>query len=154
MTNHYDRNGRVDLQMQADSTTFAFAYTLDALGRVEQVNLPDPRGHVRRVTYDPAVGYLLINTAAYATSLARTTTLTRNTSNLVTRVNGLGRHTDYAYDAARNVTSVTRRELLRGVVMYSHFLAAGTAVEMGAVAALVAMEAVLVLRGLVATAEE
>jgi hypothetical protein len=32
LTNHYDGNGRVDLQTQADSTTFQMAETLDALG--------------------------------------------------------------------------------------------------------------------------
>jgi YD repeat-containing protein len=65
--------------------------------------------HVRRVTYDPAVGYLQTDTAAYGTSLARATTLTRNSNNQVTRAtDGLGRHTDYSYDTAGNVTSVTR----------------------------------------------
>lgn len=109
LTNHYDSNGRVDLQTQADMTTFEFAYTLDGLGRVEQTDLTDPRGNVRRVTYDPSAGYLLADTDAYGTSLARTTTRTRNSSNLVTRVtDGLGRHTDSTYDAAGNVTSVTR----------------------------------------------
>jgi YD repeat-containing protein len=87
LTNHYDANGRVDLQTQADTTTYQFAYTLDALGRVERTDVTDPRGHVRRVTYDPAVGYLLTDTAAFGTSLARTTTLTRDSAtHLVTRV--------------------------------------------------------------------
>ena len=39
LTNHYDSNGRVDLQTQADMTTVEFAYTLDGLGRVEQTDL-------------------------------------------------------------------------------------------------------------------
>jgi YD repeat-containing protein len=109
LTNHYDSNGPVDLQTQADSTTFQMAYTLDAQGRVEQADLTDPRGQVRRVTFDAATGHLLTDTAAYGTSLARTTTWTLNGNNQVTRVtDGLGRHTDYAYDTAGNVTSVTR----------------------------------------------
>ncbi|HZL92357.1 MAG TPA: hypothetical protein VFB99_01895 [Vicinamibacterales bacterium] len=87
LTNHYDANGRVDLQTQADTTTYQFAYTLDALGRVERTDVTDPRGHVQRVTYDPAVGYLLTDIAAFGTSLARTTTLTRDSAtHLVTRV--------------------------------------------------------------------
>ncbi|HET9387218.1 MAG TPA: RHS repeat-associated core domain-containing protein, partial [Gemmatimonadales bacterium] len=109
LTNHYDGNGRVDLQTQADNTTFQFAYTLDAQGRVTQTDLTDPRGFVRRVTYDPAAGYLLTDTAALGTPLARTTTLVRNSNNLVTRVtDGLGRNTDSTYDTSGNVTSVTR----------------------------------------------
>jgi YD repeat-containing protein len=41
--------------------------------------------------------------------LARTTTRTRDSNNLVTRVtDGLGRHTDSMYDTVGNVTSVTR----------------------------------------------
>ena len=110
LTNQYDANGRVDLQTQADGTTFRFAYTLDAQGRVEQTDLTNPRGYVRRVTYDPASGYLLTDTAAYGTSLARTTTLMRDAAtNFVTRItDGLARNTDYGYDTFGNMTSVTR----------------------------------------------
>ena len=110
LTNHYDANGRVDLQTQADSTTFQFAYTLDAQGRVEQTDFTNPRGYVRRVTYDPASGYLLTDTAADGTTLARTVTLTRDSAtNLVTRVtDGLARNTEYAYDTSGNTTGVTR----------------------------------------------
>jgi YD repeat-containing protein len=44
LTNHYDANGRVDLQTQADSTTYAFAYTLDGGGKVTQTDVTDPTG--------------------------------------------------------------------------------------------------------------
>jgi len=108
LTNHYDANGRVDLQTQADSTTYAFAYTLDGAGKVTQTDVTDPRGIVRRAAYGSS-GYLASDTAAFGTSLARTTSFTRNSNNLVTRAtDGLGRHTDYGYDSHGNVTSVTR----------------------------------------------
>jgi YD repeat-containing protein len=57
LTNHYDANGRVDLQTLADTTTYAFAYTLDGAGKVTQTDVTDPRGIVRRVAYGSS-GYL------------------------------------------------------------------------------------------------
>jgi len=43
-TNHYDANGRVSSQTQADATTYQFAYTLDGQGNVTQTDVTDPRG--------------------------------------------------------------------------------------------------------------
>jgi RHS repeat-associated protein len=109
LTNQYDGNGRVSQQTQADSTTYQFAYTLDGMGRITQTDVTNPRSHVRRVAYNAASGYLTSDTEALGTAVARTTTFTRNSNNLVTRVtDGLSRNTDYAYDTAGNVTSVTR----------------------------------------------
>jgi len=110
LTNQYDANGRVTLQTQADNTTYQFAYTLDGTGRITQADVTDPRGVVRRVAYNAASGYMTGDTYALGTAVARTTTFTRDSStNQVTRVtDGLGRHTDYAYDTPGNVTSVTR----------------------------------------------
>ncbi len=109
LTNDYDASGRVQTQTQADGTTYQFAYVVDGAGKVTQTDVTDPRGIVRRVTFN-AAGYPLTDTAAFGTPLARTTTYVRQASgNLATSVTDpLGRRTDFAYDLAGNATSTTR----------------------------------------------
>jgi hypothetical protein len=51
MTNTYDVNG-VATQTQADSTVREFDYTLDGNGKVTQTDVTDPRGHIRRYTFN------------------------------------------------------------------------------------------------------
>ena len=109
LQNQYDANGRVSLQTQADNSTYQFAYTTDGNGKVTQTDITDPRGIVRRVTFN-ASGYPLTDTAALGRPEQRTITFVRQASgNLPTSVtDALGRRTDYAYDTLGNVTSVTR----------------------------------------------
>jgi RHS repeat-associated protein len=109
LTNHYDANGRVDLQTQADTTTYQFAYTVDGTGKVTQTDVTNPRGYTTRLTFNGS-NEVISRVEALGTSLQRTTTWTRDAAtNQVTRMtDGLGRHTDYAYDSLGNTTSVTR----------------------------------------------
>src|SRR5262249_45094638 len=109
LTNDYDANGRVTKQTQADGTFYQNAYTLDGNGKVIQTDVTDPRGNVRRLTFNSA-GYVLSDTRAVGTSLAQTTTYVRDaTSSLVTSMtDALGRRTDYTYDSMGNVLPVTR----------------------------------------------
>ncbi|HVH28119.1 MAG TPA: DUF6531 domain-containing protein [Vicinamibacterales bacterium] len=109
LTNEYDANGRVSRQTQADDTTYEFAYTLDGAGKVTEAEVTDPRGHVRRVTFN-AAGYSTSQTEALGTALARTTNLTRqaNTNLLLSLTDPLSRKTAYTYDSMGNPTSVTR----------------------------------------------
>jgi RHS repeat-associated protein len=109
LTNDYDANGRVQTQTQADSTTFGYAYVLDGNGKVSQVDVTDPRGFVRRVTYN-ATGYTLTDTSAFGTALAQTTTFVRQSDgNLTTSmIDALGRRTDTTYDFAGNPITLTR----------------------------------------------
>jgi uncharacterized protein RhaS with RHS repeats len=60
----------------------------------------DPRGNVRRVTFN-ANGYALADTRAYGTAIAQTTTYTRDaTSSLVTSMtDALGRQTTFTYNS-------------------------------------------------------
>jgi RHS repeat-associated protein len=96
-------------QTQADATTWEYAYTLDAGGKIIQTDVTNPRGSVRRFTFN-AAGRVLTDTHAHGTALAQTTTYTRDaTSQRVdTMTDALGRQTTYGYDANNNVTSVTR----------------------------------------------
>ena len=109
LTNTYDANGRVTLQTSADSTTWQFAYTLDGSGKVTQTDATDPRGNVRRLTFNGA-GRVLTSTRAYGTGIAQTTSYTRDaTTHLPTRItDALGRNTDFTYDSKGNVLTVTR----------------------------------------------
>ena len=109
LTNEYDAASRVIRQTQADSTTWELAYTLDAGGKIVQTDVTDPRGHVRRLTFDSA-GYVLTDTHAHGTALAQTATYTRHATKhrVETMTDALGRQTTYGYDANDNVTSVTR----------------------------------------------
>jgi len=73
VTNEYNAQGRVQKQTQADNTTFQFAYTLDANGKVTQVDLTQPNGSVRRASLN-SNGY--ITTDVYALSQPEQQTFT------------------------------------------------------------------------------
>lgn len=109
LTNTYDTNGRVDTQTLADGGVFQFDYALDGIGKVTQTDVTNPRGFVRRVTFN-AKGYHLTDTEALGTSVERTTTLSRQSgSHFVTGiVDELNRETVFAYDGNGKVTSATR----------------------------------------------
>jgi RHS repeat-associated protein len=96
-------------QTQADGTVYQFAYTLDGAGKVTQTDVTDPRGNIRRVTFNGA-GYPLTDTRAYGTALVQTTTYERQaTTNLPTAItDALGRRTESTYDTMGNVLTVTR----------------------------------------------
>jgi len=109
LTNEYDANGRVIKQTQADGTTYHFAYTLGANGKVVQTDVTDPRGTVRRVTFNEA-GYPLSDTVALGMPEEQTVSYTREPgSNHVTAVtDALGRQTTYEYDALGNLIRITQ----------------------------------------------
>jgi YD repeat-containing protein len=92
LTNEYDANGRVSRQELADGAVYEFAYTLDVNGRVVQTDLTNPRGFVRRVTFN-AHGHALTDTQAYGEPEAQTMTYMRSSpSNRVTsQTDALGR---------------------------------------------------------------
>jgi RHS repeat-associated protein len=109
LTNVYDANGRVIKQTQADSSTYLFAYTLDAAGKVTQTNVTDTRGNVRRVTFN-AAGYTLTDTYALGKPEQQTATYERQagTNLLLSITDTLNRKTTYTYDPQGNATEITR----------------------------------------------
>lgn len=109
LTNEYDLSGRVIRQKQADGSVFQFAYTIGAGGAITQTDVTDPRGFVRRVTFD-AKGYWLTDTRAVGKPEQQTVTVQRNASThmITSYTDGLGRRTTYAYDTSGNLTGVTR----------------------------------------------
>ncbi len=109
LTNVYDSNGRVITQTQADGTTYQFAYTVDVNNTVTQTDVTDPRGLVRRVTFN-SQRYVLTDTRAVGRPEQQATTYTRQAgTNLVQSVtDALSRQTTFTYDTKGNVTSVTR----------------------------------------------
>lgn len=109
LTNEYDASGKVIKQTQADNTTYTFAYTLAADGRVTQTDVTAPRGQLRRVTFN-ADGYILTDTRAVGATEQQTVAYERQAgSDLPLSITDpLGRKTAYTYDAMGNVTAVTR----------------------------------------------
>ena len=108
LTNEYDAAGRVIRQALADLTEYRFAYSLDPSGKVVRTDVTDPRGVVRRVTFD-ARGYRVSDTRALGAPIEQTTTYERAVSGLVLSVTDpLGRRTAFTRDTKGNVTSVTR----------------------------------------------
>src|SRR5438876_11255550 len=105
----YDTNNRVTRQTFVDDTFYDFAYTLDGNGKVIQTDVTNPRGYVRRVTFN-AAGYALTDTHAYGTLIAQTTTYVRDSANRVTSMtDALGRTTTYGYDVnTGSLLTVTR----------------------------------------------
>ena len=109
LANEYDANGRVIGQTQADSTTYAFSYTLDGNGKVTQTDVTDPRGFVRRVTFN-ADSYALTDARALGETEEQTITYEREagTNLVLSMTDNLGRKTAYTYDSIGNVESITR----------------------------------------------
>jgi RHS repeat-associated protein len=109
LTNAYDANGRVITQTQADQTTFQYVYTVDVNGTVTQTDVTDPRGILRRITFN-SQGYVLTDTKAVGRPEQQVMTYTRQVgTNLVQAVtDSLGRQTTFTYGTKGNVTSVTR----------------------------------------------
>jgi RHS repeat-associated protein len=109
LANEYDVNGRVEQQTQADGGEYHFAYTVNGGGAVTQTDVTNPRGYVRRLTFN-SDGFKTADTRALGEAVEQTTTYTRvSGSNLVeTATDELGRVTRYTYDGRGNKTSITR----------------------------------------------
>jgi RHS repeat-associated protein len=109
VTNTYDANGRVATQTRPDSTTYQFAYTLDGSGKVTQTDMTDPRGYVKRLTFNSA-GYTLTSIDALGEPEAQSTTYEwqAGTNLLLSATDTLSRKTAYTYDSKGNVLTVTR----------------------------------------------
>jgi len=109
LANEYNAQGRVIKQTQADQAFYQFAYTVDGQGKLTQTDVTDPRGNIRRVTFN-ANGYALTDTRAYGTAVAQTTTYTRDaTSSLVsTMTDALGRQTAFSYNSLGQVLTATQ----------------------------------------------
>jgi RHS repeat-associated protein len=112
LTNEYDANGRVKKQTLADGTTYQFDYTLSTDPNnsqlVVQTDVTNPRGIVRRVTFN-GVGYPLTDTYALGKPEQKTITYERepNTNTLISATDPSGRKVSYSYDGDKNVTAIT-----------------------------------------------
>jgi len=109
LTNTYDANGRVATQTLGDGqSTYSFSYT-PPTGEVTQADVTDPRGKIRRMTFN-ADGYMTAETRALGTADQQSITYDRQagTGLLNGVTDALGRTTAYQYDTRGNVISVTR----------------------------------------------
>lgn len=120
----------VSKQTQADGTTYNFTYTFDCGAcqpviclptpgggfcppppwpRIIQTDVTDPRGKVRRVTFNYD-GYTLTDTHALGQPEQQTITYERQggTSRVLSVTDALSRKTAYTYDATGNTTGITR----------------------------------------------
>jgi RHS repeat-associated protein len=108
LTNEYDEKGRVVKQTQADGSTYQFEYTVDDAGKIIKTVVVDPRGNIRRVTFNTD-GYMLTDTRAVGTPEEQSITYERQpgTNLILSTTDALGRKTAYTYDAIGNETSIT-----------------------------------------------
>jgi RHS repeat-associated protein len=109
LTNTYDSNGRLIHQLLADGSTYQLEYTLDGSARVIEARVTDPRGFVRRTTFN-ANGYVTSDSHAFGTPQEQTVTYNRapSTNLLLSQTDELGRTTSFTYDSLGNLVSVTR----------------------------------------------
>lgn len=108
LTNDYDANGRVAEQTLKDLSTYEFDYTLDTSGEVTSVEVTDPRGNVRSVSFN-ADGHEIAASYGVGTSEEQTYTYDRSSgSNIVTTItDALGRETEFTRDYEGFITEVT-----------------------------------------------
>jgi RHS repeat-associated protein len=103
LTNEYGTDGRVVKQTLANGGVFRFTYTGPANAHT-QVDVADPRGNVRRVTFN-SKGFMSSETFAAGTPIAQIYTYERDTSGLrAAVVDPLSRRTEYTRDSMGNVT--------------------------------------------------
>jgi RHS repeat-associated protein len=108
VTNEYDFT-RVKKQTYADGSTTSFAWTLNPDATIQQVDVTDRRGNVRRVSFNP-IYRISSDTFALGKPESQTTTLVRDptTNLLLSETDPLGRVTSYTYDAKGNTLNQTR----------------------------------------------
>jgi len=127
VTNHYDASNRVDWQSDPLHRTTTFSYTVDSTG-AQTTTITDPKGNATvdqyhyglrtavtrgygtpqaatwRYTYDPAT----LGMTSMTDPNGHVTTMTYDASgNVLSRIDPLGRTTDYAYDALNDTTAMT-----------------------------------------------
>jgi len=117
LTNEYDANGRVRKQTLADDTPatnadnpkYFFNYVTNSGGNVIQTDITDPRGIVRRITFNDK-GYWLTNTSALGTADEQTSSVERqpNTNLVMNIIDPLGRRTAFTYEQFGRVTSALK----------------------------------------------
>jgi len=117
LTNEYNSAGRVTKQTQADNSTYQFAYTLNTNGKITQTDVTDPRGNVRRLTFN-SNGYTLSVTRALGKPEQQIFSYERQSgTNLILSVTDpLSRTTSFTFDAMGNLASVTRLSGTSGAV--------------------------------------
>ncbi|GGA00897.1 RHS repeat-associated core domain-containing protein [Dyella caseinilytica] len=107
LTNQYT-NGQVTQQTYADGAIYKFGYTAGTGGYNTQSTATDPNGYQRITSFDPVSHYPSSETLAAGTSLAQTTSYTRNAAGYVTSMTDpLNRQTTMSYDNLGNLISIT-----------------------------------------------
>ncbi|MDX3193477.1 DUF6531 domain-containing protein [Streptomyces sp. MN03-5084-2B] len=98
LLNEYDDKGRVKTQTAADNGITKFDYVTSGEAIVE-TRITDPRGHVRRFTFNDK-GSVLTDTKAFGTGVAETTTSEYDTDGVRLKAvtDALQRKTSYVYD--------------------------------------------------------
>ncbi|MFD9961637.1 DNRLRE domain-containing protein [Amycolatopsis sp. NPDC058986] len=99
LLNEYDDKGRVKTQTAADNGVTKFDY-VDSGDAIVETRITDPRGHVRRFTFNDK-GSVLTDTKAFGTALAATTTNEYEADGVRRKamIDPLQRRTTYVYDA-------------------------------------------------------
>jgi len=103
-------NGRVTAQTTGDGTsTTQFAYTLGTSGGVTQTDITDPRGHRERLLFNND-HYIVSDVRGFGQPEQQTITFERQPgANFTTAtVDGLGRRTEFQFDAFGHVVRSTR----------------------------------------------
>ncbi len=103
-------NGRVASQSVGDgSATTQFVYTVGGTGAITQTDIIDPRGNRERLLFNND-HYIVSDTRALGLPEQRTEVLERQPgTNFVTaEIDGLGRRTEFEYDAFGNIVRETR----------------------------------------------
>jgi len=102
-------DGRVKKQTYADGSSYQFAYQFGADGKIQQTDVTNGRGNIRRIEYT-ADGYIAKETRALGKPEQQSTVNTWDSAThlLTSRTDALNRTTAYQYDEMGNTTQITK----------------------------------------------
>lgn len=108
LTNEYDPTGKVISQTMVDGGIYQFDYTMNG-SAITQTDVTDPRGKIRRVTFN-GDRQIVSDTRALGLPEEQLTTynLQTGTNFRLSQVDALNRTTTYTHDAMGNIASITR----------------------------------------------
>jgi RHS repeat-associated protein len=109
LENYYDQNRVARQEVGGEDNLYRFSYTVNGNGIIIQTDVIDPRGTIRRVSFN-SEGFATSDIQALGLPEQQSITYTRElgTNIILNQTDALGRVTSFTYDSSGNVVAITR----------------------------------------------